>query len=564
MYATRNIALLLLLYALGVLPAHAQKKPNIILVMVDDMGYSDLGAYGSEIHTPNIDKLAHEGLRLREFYNNSICAPTRASLVTGQYPHKAGIGYFNVNLGLPAYQGYLNQQSLTFAEVLKQAGYNTIISGKWHVGDDSAYWPAQRGFDKSYGFIGGASNYYDIGNYTDKAPPVELVENNKKIQLAPDKYLTDEITDHAITYINESAKNSKPFFLYLAYNAPHWPLQAPAENIAKYKGKYHIGWDSLRNERIARQRQLGIANPAQAIAKRDSIVPYWESLTYDEKILWEKKMEVYAAMLDRVDENIGKLLATLKQLKKDDNTLIVFISDNGAQGGFATSGARRKQRNSGPIGTAGSYEYQEQGWAYVSNTPHTNYKNNMHEGGISAPFIAWFPKKIKAGTIAQGTAHLIDIAPTFYDVAGAKYPASFKGVNTNPLPGVSLSHLLFNGTPIDRGTPIFWERAGNRAVRKGQWKLVSTFPEKTWELYDIATDRGETKNLAAARPEVVKELADDYAKWAAANDVEPFEKLRPAFQGLPGTGGSGPGSGGAGGRSSGGATVQPVRRGAGN
>ncbi|GAB3930408.1 sulfatase-like hydrolase/transferase [Larkinella terrae] len=209
------------------------QKPNIILVMVDDLGYSDFGAYGSEIQTPTIDKLAAEGLRLREFYNNSICAPTRASLITGQYHHKAGVGYFNVNLGLPAYQGWLNKESLTFGEVLKQAGYNTYLSGKWHVGNDSLYWPNQRGFDRFYGFIGGASNFYDISPYKDKVPPVELVENNRRINLEPGKYLTDEIMNHAISYINES--KNKPFFLYLAYNAPHWPLQAPAEDIARYK-----------------------------------------------------------------------------------------------------------------------------------------------------------------------------------------------------------------------------------------------------------------------------------------------------------------------------------------
>jgi arylsulfatase len=324
--------------------------------------------------------------------------------------------------------------------------------------NDSLYWPNQRGFDRFFGFIGGASNYFDISPYKEKAPPVELVENNKTINLAPGKYLTNEITDHAIQYLEEENKSNKPFFLYLAFNAPHWPLQALPEDIAKYKGRYSIGWDSLRNERLAKQQTLGIANPEQSISKRDSLVPAWTSLTYDEQKLWETKMEVYAAMLDRVDQSVGRVLDELKKLKKDDNTLILFISDNGAQGGFTKFGAKRP-RNSGPLGTAGSYGYQEESWAYVSNSPWSNFKNNMHEGGISSPFIAWFPQKIKAGEIKKGTAHLIDIAPTVYDVADAKYPSAFNGVQTNAPAGISLKNLLFNGTELNRPDPIFWERA---------------------------------------------------------------------------------------------------------
>lgn len=506
-----------------------ENRPNIILIMVDDLGYSDIGAYGSEIKTPNIDQLAGEGIRFREFYNNSICAPTRASLITGQYPHKAGVGYFNVNLGLPAYQGYLNKESLTFGEVLRNAGYSTLLSGKWHVGNDSIAWPNQRGFDRFYGFINGASNYYDIGKYG-KGQPVELVENNKRINLPPDKYLTDEITDHALGFLDEQSKTAKPFFLYLAFNAPHWPLQAPESDIAKYKGRYSIGWDSLRRERIERQKALGIADPKQAIAVRDKDVTPWDNVPYDEKLLWERKMEIYAAMVDRVDQNIGKLREKLKALNKDDNTLIVFISDNGAQGGYAGASPRRPQRNTGPAGTAGSYVYQDQPWAYVSNTPHSAYKNNMHEGGISAPFIAWFPKQIKGGQIVKGTGHLIDLAPTFYDLAKAAYPASEKGININPLPGKSLVPVLTGkSTEVDRGgEPIFWERAGNRAVRKGKWKIVSTYPAYKWELYDLETDRGETTDVASANPNIVDQLSADYFRWAEKTGVVEYDKIKPA------------------------------------
>nr|WP_295877161.1 arylsulfatase [uncultured Chitinophaga sp.] len=521
----KMLTTLALLACLSWSMAQQKQPPNIVLIMVDDMGYSDIAPYGGEIQTPNLSRLASEGLRLQEFYNNSICAPTRASLLTGQSNHKAGIGFFNVNLGLPAYQGYLNRESLTLAEVLKQAGYSTLMSGKWHVGDDSIYWPNQRGFDRFFGFIGGASNYFDIGSYADKAPPVPLVENNQRFNLEPGHYLTDEIAGHAVKFLEEQSHTNKPFFLYVAYNAPHWPLQALPEDIAKYKGRYAIGWDSLRNERIARQKKLGLIKADATIAP-DPEVPLWEGLTYDEKKLWEKKMEVYAAMIDRMDQGIGKILNKLKALKKDDNTLIVFISDNGAQGGFIPTG-RKRQRNSGPIGTAGSYDYQEQSWAHVSNSPFRSYKASAYEGGISSPLIAWFPAKIKGGSIARGTAHLIDLAPTFYEVAGATYPATYQQVMTNPLQGVSLAPLFFSLREIDRATPLFWERAGNRAVRKGKWKLISSYPSKEWELYDIDRDRGETTDLAAQQPEVVKELSAAYDGWAKANNVVDYDKIKP-------------------------------------
>lgn len=502
-------------------------KPNIVLIMVDDMGFSDIGSYGSEIMTPNLDRLAGEGIRLKEFYNNSICAPTRASLITGQYPHKAGMGYFDVNLGLPPYQGFLNRESLTIAEVLKHNGYSTLMSGKAHLGKDSLAWPNQRGFEQFYGFIPGASNYFDIGEYG-KADPVVLIKNNRKEVLKPGEYLTNKITDNALAFLDEQNKTAKPFFLYLAFNAPHWPLQALPEDIAKYRGRYDVGWDSIRNERLKRQRDLGILTPGHSVALRDKDVPLWDNLTFDQKQLWKAKMEVYAAMLDRVDQSIGRLLGKLKELEKDKNTLIIFISDNGAQGGFAGN-ARKPSRNTGPVGTPGSYDYQEQPWAYVSNTPLRQYKNNMHEGGFSSPFIAWWPDKVPAGKIGTGTAHLIDIAPTFYEVAGAQYPAAYGKHKSNPLPGRSLVPVLTGQTDaVNRAEGIFWERAGNRAVRKGNWKIVSTYPAYQWELYDIASDRGETKDLAQQKPEIVNELSSDYFKWAERNGVVDYDKIKPA------------------------------------
>ena len=533
------IALLALLSSIIAQPVQAQtKKPNIILIMVDDMGYSDLGAYGSEIQTPNIDKLAYEGLRLREFYNNSICAPTRASLITGQYPHKAGVGYFDVNLGIPPYQGYLNKESLTFGEVLRQAGYSTLLSGKWHVGNDSLHWPKQRGFDRFFGVIGGGSNYFDaepmpLGR---QYPVVILADNQRQKPKANTYYFTDEITNHAVQFLDEQNKEDKPFFLYLAYTAPHWPLQALPEDIARYRGKYDTGWDALRKERLARQVKLGIITQAQAdaAAARDVEVPDWDNLTFEEKQLWKAKMEVYAAMLDRADQGVGKVLAKLKELKKDDNTLIIFISDNGAPAeDMAHRDKNHAGRNTGPVGTAGSFESQGKPWSYVSNTPLRSFKSFAYEGGISSPFIAWFPGKIKAGSIAKGTAHLIDLAPTFYELAGLKYPSTYNGVSTNALPGKSLSNLLFKTEAWERGEPIFWERAGNRAVRQGKWKLVSIYPSYRWELYDLEKDRAEALNVAGQNPLVVDALSKLYFQWAQQNGVVDYDKIKPAQPLLP-------------------------------
>jgi len=516
------------------MPAFAQKaeRPNIVLILVDDLGFSDIGPYGAtDIETPNLDKLAAEGLKLKEFYNNSICAPTRASLLTGQYQHKAGMGYFNVNLGLPAYQGFLNKESLTLAEVLKSGGYSTLMSGKWHVGDDKDQWPNQRGFDKFFGFIPGASNYFEVA--AKEKAEVQLRLNNDPYYLEPGKYLTDEITGHALEFLTEQQSTKKPFFLYLAYNAPHWPLQALPEDIAKYKGRYQQGWDSLRTTRHKNAIEKGVIAPGQKIAAADQQLRPWNQLTYDEQQYWQTRQEVYAAMIDHVDQGIGKLLAKLKELKKDKNTLIIFISDNGAQGGNGLP--LYTSRNTGPVGTAGSYERQNSNWSQTGNSPLRNYKDSPYEGGISAPFIAWYPAKIKANSIAQGTGHLIDLAPTFYQLAGITYPTLYQDVKTNALAGKSLLPVLTGETSqLNRGAPLFWERSGKKAVRDGKWKLVALAgPQPQYELYDLEKDRGENTDLSAQHPEVVSRLAEAYKQWAVANDVVDYEKLRPAAAAAP-------------------------------
>ena len=499
-------------------------KPNIILILADDLGFSDIGAYGSEIQTPNLDRLASQGLRLQEFYNNSICAPTRASLLTGQFQHKAGVGYFANNLGLPAYQGYLNPESLTLAEVLKTQGYTTLMSGKWHVNGENESYPWQRGFDHSLTLENGS--YFDQGDFNG-GPKRPYFEDGKPYLLAPGTYYqTDVITDHAVKYLEEAGKKNKPFFLYLAYTAPHWPLHARPEDIAKYKGKYDIGWDELRRQRFARQKQLGIIGQDAKLSVKNADIYDWSRLSYDQKKLWSGKMEVFAAMVDRMDQGVGKVLDKLKALGKDKNTIIIFISDNGAPAEDLIKWHKGATRNSGPVGSIGSFESQSKNWSYASNTPFFAFKDYMYEGGISSPFIAWYPSKIKAGTISKGTGHVIDIAPTFYELAGVTYPKNYKTITPYPLVGKSLVPVLFGQDAIvNRGEPLFWERAGNRAVRDGKWKLVSTYPSYAWELYDVENDRGETQNVARLHHDVVSRLSVAYFEWAKRTGVVEFSTI---------------------------------------
>lgn len=500
-----------------------QAKPNIILILADDLGYSDLGAFGSEIKTPNLDRLANEGIRLKEFYNNSICAPTRASLLTGQYQHKAGVGYFANDLGLPAYQGYLNQESLTLAEVLKTQGYATLMSGKWHVAGKEVSFPWQRGFD--HVMMSENGSYFDQGDYDGgKKRPYTI--NGKPYPLEAGKfYQTDVITENAVKFLDQSPKD-KPFFLYLAYTAPHWPLHALPEDIAKYKGRYDKGWDVLRAERIKKQKELGILDEKSTISEKDADIYNWNKLSFDQRSQWAKKMEIFAAMVDRLDQGIGQVLNQLKASGADKNTIILFISDNGAPAEDLVKWYKGAVRNSGPVGTIGSYESQSKNWSYASNSPLKAFKDYMYEGGISAPFIAWYPAKIKAGSIKKGTGHIIDIAPTFYELAGVNYPKSYKGITPNKLAGKSLLPVLFGADKeIKRNEPLFWERAGNRAVRDGKWKLVSSWPSYNWELYDLETDRGETNNVARQNHDVVSRLSVAYFDWAKRTGVVDFATL---------------------------------------
>ena len=495
-----------------------KKKPNIVLIMVDDMGFSDIGSYGSEINTPNIDRLAKEGTSFKRFYNNAICAPSRASLLTGQYPHKAGIGFFNRNLGVPGYEGYLNKESLTLGEVFKYNGYATYMSGKWHVGDEKEHWPNQRGFDQFYGFLAGALSFWDDKPIL-KGPPnmAKLYRNNSPEPITDtDHYLTDALTTEAISFINDTPKQ-KPFLLYMAYNAPHWPLHAKPQDIAKYKGKYDMGWDALRIQRFENLKKLGLVNTEWNPVK-DKSLPNWDKLTYDEKKYWVKKMEVYAAMIDNLDQNIGRLLEYLETSGQLDNTLIIFLSDNGAEDWDFSKRPIAFNRSSDVVGTSGSNESYTRNWAQVSNMPLRSYKSSPYEGGVSSPFIARFPKTIGAGQIKEGGAHIIDLMPTLLEFADLKYPKKYKEVVPNKLAGTSFLNALEN-KDWNREIPLFFEWSGNRAVWLEHWKAVSIYPENKWQLYDIENDRTEAIDLAEQHPEVLKQIEALYSAWANGNQV---------------------------------------------
>ncbi|MFZ5972152.1 MAG: arylsulfatase [Bacteroidota bacterium] len=494
----------------------ADVRPNIIVVLVDDMGFSDIGCYGSEIETPNIDKLGLNGIRFTQFYNAARCCPSRASLLTGLYPHQAGMGGMVATHGRVrepgAYQGWLSQNSVTLAEVLKESGYNTYMAGKWHVGEDSLDWPVQRGFDKFFGLISGACSYFEI------LPNRKIVTQNSLCTSLPEGYyMTHAVTDSAASFVEESLQSEKPFFLYLAYTAPHWPLHAVKDKIEKYRGKYLVGWDSIRNNRHQKQIKLGLFAAPVNLSPRDEVVPAWNEVTNKDE--WDLKMAVYAAMIASVDEGIGKLVQQLEKSGKLENTVIMFLSDNGACHETLDGRIEKDLKEFSalaktlPAGEKGSYTAYGKEWANASNTPFRLYKHWAHEGGIATPMIIHYPKLIKHPRIEHAPSHLIDIMPTIVELTGSKYPSQFNSFTIQPMEGVSLLPL-FSENSWSGHDFLFWEHEGSRAIRSDEWKLVSE-PGKGWELYNMKNDRSELKNLAKIYPDTVATLANEYQRWAA-------------------------------------------------
>jgi len=550
----------------GPVPDTAKAQPpDILLIMSDDMGFSDLGCYGGELRTPNLNALAKEGLRFTQFYNTARCCPTRASLLTGLYPHQAGMGHMTGRGSGrdDGYAGDLNRRCATIAEALHPAGYRTYMCGKWHVAKAISpegpkhNWPLQRGFDRFYGTITGGGNYYD---------PTTLCRGNTYITPENDReykpahfYYTDAISDNATRFIREHAQvhAAEPFFMYVAYTAAHWPMHAPAEEVAKYRGKYDGGYGPTRAARFARLKELGLINPAWELSPQ---AEDWEAVTNK---AWEARcMEVYAAMVDRMDQGIGRILAELKRQGRFDNTLIFFLEDNGGcaeEMGRSSNAEEVKNmvckpmapdelqthiwppmvtRDGRPVrtgpgvmpGPADTYIAYGRGWANVSNTPFREYKHWVHEGGISTPLIVHWPREIlpaRHNQLVTQPGHLVDLMATCVDVAGAKYPAEKNGKKIQPMEGVSL-RPAFTGKTIERPEPLYWEHEGNRAIRDGQWKLVAK-EHQPWELYDMTADRTEMNDLAAQHPDKVKELAARWEAWAARADVLPLGgwRLRP-------------------------------------
>lgn len=525
--------LCLIVGLLLVLPCHADQStpPDIVIILVDDMGYSDVGCYGGEVQTPALDKLAAKGVRFTQFYNTGRCCPTRASLLTGLYPHQAGVGHMIGDKGKPGYLGRLNDQSVTIAEVLKTAGYHTVCAGKWHVspfsyntgqGTHRDTWPLQRGFDRFVGSLAGGGNFYH---------PKGWMVDNDYVTPHDDFYYTDEVTDATVKFIDEAPKD-KPLFSYVAYTAPHWPLHALEEDIKKYDGVYDKGWDAIREARYQRMIEMGIIDESLELSERDSRVKPWDKEPQQD---WRvRQMQTYAAQIDRVDQGIAQIVAALQKRGTLDNTLIAFLSDNGgceedvrmpgvkrfAQKDFDTS----QWGNKPGVTPGGQDTFQSYAipWANASNTPFRWYKSENHEGGIATPLVLHYPagtKKAMQGKLVHDPGHVIDLMATCVDLAGASYPGQFQDIDIQPMEGISLSGAL-KGKTLKRDAPLFFEHEGNAAIRDGQWKLVR-IRNKPWELYDLQADRSETNNLAQEHPERVKDLAAKWDAWAERAKVFP-------------------------------------------
>lgn len=530
----------------------AAEHPNIVLIMLDDMGYSDLGCYGGEIETPNIDQLAKNGVRFSQFYNAGRCCPSRASMLTGLYPHRSGVGHMaNRDYGFKGYKGEIRSNAVTIAENLKAAGYDTWMTGKWHLSinwsptGSKHNWPLQRGFDKFYGSLIAAGSQWN---------PITLTEGNKDIFPVPtneDYYYTEALSNKAVKWMNEQ-KGNKPFFLYMAYTAPHWPLHARQEVIDKYKTRYLAGYDKLRTARLIQLKKEGLIPKSTDLSDRNPEIPAWDTEKHKE---WQaSRMATYAAMIDQVDTGVGKLVTQLKKDGELENTIILVLSDNGGSslehpnGLIGSTGAPWTVMRYVPVMTrdkraviSGDVVGVEPGpedtyggcgiaWANLSNTPFRMFKKFSHEGGIATPLIVHWPHQIKNnGIVIQAPSHVIDLLPTFLEAANTKHLQTIKGKSTLSLDGVSLIPLLTQGTPLaDR--VLGFEHAGNRGLRSGLWKIVAE-NGREWELYNLANDRTEMKNLAHSSPKKLKELQKLYNQWAKENWVEDWAKISATLNG---------------------------------
>ena len=507
------------------------KRPNVIFILVDDLGYSDIGCFGSEIKTPNLDNLGKNGLLMTQMYNSARCCPSRASLLSGLTPHQAGVGHMVENLGTHNYQGYISDNCVTIAECLKETGYQTFMSGKWHVGghaniQDLSKWdpgkkgfptPKQRGFDKFFGTLTGAGNFYN--------PPTLMLEDKFINVESTDFHYTDEISKHAVRMLDE--KDPNPFFMYVAFTAPHWPLHAWEEDISKYEGKYRKGWSQTRMDRYEEMRG-NVIDSKWKLTDEDPATPNWEDIQFKD---WEDlRMATYSAQIEQMDRGIGEIIEKLKNIGEFENTIIMFAADNGGCAEFLAEDSNQPNPNQfnnpgpdgkkvnfgnipnlrpGPSDTFMSYDLP---WANLSNTPFRLFKRWVHEGGISTPFIVHWPERITNHDIINEPVQFADISPTILDLCESNYLSAHNGNEIIPVEGESFAGLL-KGKNFSKQKPLCWEHEGNRAVRVGDWKLVSEFPGP-WELYNILEDRSETNNLVDKEKEIASDLEKKYHDWA--------------------------------------------------
>lgn len=534
--------------------AEPAKRPNILLIVADDLGYNDLGAYGGEIATPNLDRLATGGAKLTSFYASPFCSPTRAMLMSGNDNHLVGFGdmaelMLPEQRGKPGYEGYLNERVVPISQVLKDAGYRTAMTGKWHLGVKEEHSPAARGFDLSYAMVmGGASHWGDQSGIVavDPAKPPKAIyrENGTAIDIPRDGFYSSEaFADKLIEYLKAGESSGKPFFAYLAFTAPHWPLHAPDDDIAKYADRYNEGYDALRRERLERMKALGLVAADTPVYEGHPYWPKWDTLTDEQQASEARRMAVYAAMVDNMDRQIGRVLDYLKERGELDNTFVFFMSDNGADGNSVYDVARTREwihkdmdNSTANIGRPGSFIEYGPGWAQAGMTPFKLYKSFMYEGGISVPAIAWGPG-IDGGTVKREFAHVMDVAPTVYELAGVTHPGpSYKGREVLPVRGRSmLSYLKGDAEAVHPADHVTgWELGGRKALRKGDWKIVSAnkpWGTGEWELYNVAADRTESRDLAASNPEKLKELLAAWQQYIAETGTLEIEGLaeRPGY-----------------------------------
>lgn len=536
--------------------AAAAQRPNFLLIVADDLGYSDLGAFGGEIATPNLDRLARTGATMTQFYTSPFCSPTRAMLMSGTDNHQAGFGDMaelitEQQRGKPGYEGYLNERVLALPQVLKAAGYRTVMAGKWHLGNAEQHSPAARGFDRSFAMtMGGASHFGDqlgiVAVDPDKPPKAMYRENGKAVDLPRQGFYSSEaFASRLIQYLDETrGDGSQPFFAYLAFTAPHWPLHAPDEDIRKYDGRYDAGYEALRRSRFERMKALGLVPKDSPLYRGHPHWPAWEKLTPEQRRAESRRMAVYAAMVENMDRQIGRVLAHLERQGELERTVVIFMSDNGADGNSVYDVARTREwihkdmdNSIENTGRPGSFIEYGPGWAQVGMTPMQLYKSFMYEGGISVPAIIWGPAAGIGVQRRTQVAHVMDIAPTLYELAGTRHPGDrHQERQVLPVKGKSLAAYLRGQAASVYGPDdvIGWELGGRKALRKGDWKIVQAnapWGKGRWELYNIAQDRTESRDLAAQRPDKLRELEREWTRYVADNGVIEFDGLadRPGY-----------------------------------